>query len=105
MKNGKRHTLLLFRQKYLAHRGLYLVASLVFIGLYLIINLAPAGSAQRLPWAATYDWVLLVAGVIVFLIFLFRVIASQIPYVQCTERNLKIQTPFYPVVISYRRFK
>jgi hypothetical protein len=105
MKAGKRHTLLAFRQRYRHRRALYFVVALALIGLYVLVRLLPSEVSQRFPWQARFDWVLLVLGAIVFVIALFRWIASEIPYVQCTERNLKIQTPLYPIVISYKRIK
>ena len=105
MKHGKRHTLLVFRLRYRAHRGLYFFVALMLVGLYVLINLLPLEISARFPWAGELDWVLLLIAAIVFAIGLFRWIASEIPYVQCTERNLKIQTPLYPIVISYKRVK
>ena len=34
---------------------------------------------------------------------IIRIIAGTIPYVQCSERNIKIQAPLYQVVFSYKR--
>jgi hypothetical protein len=105
MKQGKRHALLVFRRRYRNRRGLYFFIALFFFAFYVALNLMPASFWERIPWGPNYDWILLVAGVIVFLIALFRLIASEIPYVQCTEQNLKIQSPLYPIVISYKRMK
>ena len=102
---GKRHTLLVFRRRYHNHRGLYFFVAFLFFAFYVALNLAPASFWERIPWGPDYDWVLLVGGVIVFLLALFRVVASEIPYVQCTEKNLRIQTPLYPIVISYKRMQ
>ena len=105
MKPGKRHALLVFRRRYRNHRGLYFfVAGLLFV-FYIALNLMPAAFWARLPWGPGYDWLLLVAGGVVFVIALFRMIASELPYVQCTAQNLKIQTPLYPIVISYQRMQ
>jgi hypothetical protein len=41
----------------------------------------------------------------VLVIAIVRLIASRVPYIQCSERNVKIQTPFYPIVISYKRIQ
>lgn len=102
---GKRHTLLVFRKRYRDHRGLYFFVALMFFGLYVLINLLPLEVSRRFPWQGEFDWVLLAIGAVIFGVGLFRWIASEIPYVQCTEKNLKIQTPLYPIVISYRRVK
>ncbi len=37
--------------------------------------------------------------------FLFTFFASKTAFVECRARSLKIQTPFIPLVISYRRIK
>jgi hypothetical protein len=102
---GKRHSLLVFRRRYRNRRGLYFFVAFLFFAFYVALNLLPASFWERIPWGPDYDWILLVAGVIVFLIALFRTVASEIPYVQCTEKNLKIQTPLYPIVFSYKRMK
>lgn len=50
---------------------------------------------------------LLLAGAIVFAFglarYLLTAIFSRLAYVQCTPRNVKIQTPLMPVVFSYKR--
>lgn len=106
MKTGKRHTLLLFRNKYQSHRLLYFLVFVLCIGLYLFLYLGPADLVARLPqWPPQYDWILLAIGAIAFVLFVFRLVASLIPYLQCSEKNFKIQTPLYPIVFSYRRVK
>jgi hypothetical protein len=107
MKKGKRHSLLLFRNKYRSDRALYFIVFFLCIGLYLFLYLAPPELVLRLPvqWPPQYDWILLAIGSVSFVIFVFRIVASQIPFIQCTEKNFKIQTPLYPIVFSYRRVK
>jgi hypothetical protein len=106
MKKGKRHTLLLFRNKYRSDRALYFLVFLACVGLYLLLYLGPADLVARLPqWPPQFDWILLAIGAAAFMIFMFRMIASRIPFIQCTEKNFKVQTPLYPVVFSYRRVK
>jgi hypothetical protein len=105
MKQGKRHTLLAFRRRYHNRRGLYFFVAFLFFAFYLALNLMPASFWERIPWKPDYDWILLVAGAVVFVAAVFRLVASEIPYVQCTAHNLKIQTPLYPIVISYKRMK
>jgi hypothetical protein len=102
---GKRHSLLVFRRRYRSQRGLYFFVAFLFLAAYLALSRVPASFWEHIPWGPDYDWILLAAGVVVFLIALFRVVASQRPYVQCTEKNLRIQTPLYPIVISYKRMK
>ena len=106
MKTGKRHTLVLFRNKYRSHGALYFLVFLLCTGLYLFLYLGPADLVARFPqWPPQYDWILLAIGSIAFVLFVFRLVASQIPFIQCTEENFKIQTPLYPIVFSYRRVK
>jgi hypothetical protein len=54
-------------------------------------------------------WLLFWAGIVIavfgLLRFLFTWVLSRIPYVQCTPRTVKIQTPFMPVVFSYKRIE
>jgi hypothetical protein len=105
MKTGKRHTLLVFRTRYRQQRGLYFVAALALFGLYLLLNLLPIAISERVEWLVENGWLLLVLGVLIFIVAGLRWIASATPYVQCTARNIKIQTPFYPIAISYKRLK
>ena len=105
MKSGKRHTLKLFYERFHAHRAMFLVGSFVLFGLYLAINFLPFQLTEIRFTLVSYSWILLVIGSVAFLIFLFRTVASYLPYVQCTERNLRIRTPFYPIVISYKRIQ
>jgi hypothetical protein len=105
MKSGKRHTLRLFYERFHAHRAMFLIGSLIFFGLYLAINFVPFQLKEIQFTLVSYAWILLVIGSAAFLIFLYRTVASYLPYVQCTERNLKIRTPFYSIVISYKRIQ
>jgi hypothetical protein len=57
------------------------------------------------PWVHELDWLVLLAGIVVLGSAIFRWITGRVAYVQCSERNLKIQTPLYPVVISYKRIQ
>jgi hypothetical protein len=54
-------------------------------------------------------WLLFWAGMVIaafgLVRFLFTLVLSRIPYVQCTPRTVKIQTPFMPVVFSYKRIE
>ena len=105
MTSGKRHTLKLFYERFHAQRAMFFIASLIFFGLFLVISYVPFQLKDLETPLVSYSWVLLVIGSAAFLIFLYRTIASYLPYVQCTERNLKIRTPFYPIVISYKRIQ
>jgi hypothetical protein len=99
---GKKHRLLIYNQVYRPRRTLYLIFALLFVGLYVLPYVLDTETASKL-WPPQYDVVFLIVAVIAFLLFLFRLVAPRLAYVQCTERNLRIQTPLYPVVISYRR--
>ncbi len=54
-------------------------------------------------------WLLFWAGIVIAIFglirFLFTLVLSRIPFVQCTPRTVKIQTPFMPVVFSYKRIE
>jgi len=99
---GKKHRLLIYNQVYRPRRTLYLLFALLFVGLSVLPYVLDKETASKL-WPPQYDVVFLIVGVIAFLFFLFRLVAPRLAYVQCTERNLRIQTPLYPVVISYKR--
>jgi hypothetical protein len=105
MDTGRKHPLLAYRIRYRRHRGLYFVAALAVLALYAAINLLPAETWVNVPWVHDLDWLLLLIGIVVLVLAILRVIASAIPYVQCSERNLKIQAPLYQVVFSYKRVR
>jgi len=80
---------------------------LIALGLILAISVV----LQRILSPGTLGgevWLLFWAGLVIFVYGLVRYVLlfaiSRIPYVQCTPRNVRIQTPFMPVVFSYRRF-
>ena len=99
----RKHRLLIYERVHRQRRGLFLFAGLVLIGLFAlpyVVDLA----ALKVPWVPPeFDLVLLTLGVIALLVFLFKLIAPRLTYVQCTGRNVRIQTPLFPLFISYRR--
>jgi hypothetical protein len=103
MAIGKKHPLLAYRIRYRRHRGLYFVVAIALLALYGAIRLLPAETWVNVPWVRQLDWLLLLVGIVVLGIAIFRLIAGAIPYVQCSERNIKIQAPVYQVVFSYKR--
>ena len=105
MNMGKRHPLLAYRIGYRRHRGLYFVVALAVLALYAAIHLLPAETWANVPWVHQLDWLLLLIGIVVLVYAIFRIIAGAIPYVQCSERNIKIQAPIYQVVFSYKRVR
>ncbi len=105
MKTGKRHALLVFKTRYRKNRGLYFIVALGLLALYAALHLLPATTWVNTPWVSEFDWLLVLAGIVVLVIAVIRVIAGRVPYVQCSQRNVKIQTPFYPIVISYKRIQ
>ncbi len=46
-----------------------------------------------------------VPAIVALVILLFTSLARRMAWVQCRPNHLHIQTPFYPLVISYGRFK
>jgi hypothetical protein len=103
METGKKHPLLAYRIRYRRNRGLYFVVAVVVLALYAAIRLLPAETWANSPWVLNVDWLLLIIGIAVLLFAIFRIIAGAIPYVQCSERNIKIRAPLYQVVFSYKR--
>ena len=103
MEAGKKHPLLVYRIRYRRNRGLYFVAAIAVLALYAAINFLPAETWVNVPWVHDLDWLLLIVGIVLLVFAVFRIIAGAIPYVQCNERNIKIQAPIYQVVFSYKR--
>jgi hypothetical protein len=105
MDTGRRHPLLAYRLRYRRQRGLYFGAAFAVLALYAAIHLLPAETWVNVPWVRDLDWLLLLIGIVVLVMAIFRVIAASIPYVQCSERNVRIQAPLYQVVFSYKRVR
>ncbi len=105
MDIGKKHPLLVYRSRYRRHLGLYFVAALAVLALYAAIHLLPAETWVNVPWVRDLDWLLLLIGIVVLVVAVLRVIAASLPYVQCSERNIKIQAPLYQIVFSYKRVR
>ena len=103
MDKGKKHSLLVYRIRYRRHRGLYFGVALAVLALYVGLNVLPADTWKNVPWVHDIDWLLLLVALVVLGIAIFRTIAASIPYVQCSERNIKVQAPLYQVVFSYKR--
>ncbi len=99
---GKKHSLLIYNRVLRQRRMLFLFAALVLFGLYALPYFVSA-EALKVPWPPAYDAVFLALGVVSFLFFLYKLVAPRLAYVQCGERSVRIQTPFFPVFISYRR--
>lgn len=103
MDIGKRHPLLVYRVRYRRHRGLYFIAALAVFGLWLGLQVLPDETWKNVPWVHDISWLLLPIGLVALGFAIFRMIAASIPYVQCSERNIKVQAPLYQVVFSYKR--
>ena len=52
-----------------------------------------------------YRTLALIPALIAFLLLVFTSMARRLAWVQCRANYLRIQTPFYPLSISYSRFK
>jgi len=106
MDAGKKHPLLVYRIRYRRHRGLYFIAALALFAFYGALHLLPSETWAALPaWVNDFDWLLVPIGVVVLAMAIFRLLAASIPYVQCSERNIKIQAPLYQIVFSYKRVR
>jgi hypothetical protein len=102
----RKHRLLIYERVHRQRRGLFLLAALALFLVYAAIAwpLIDEATLNSLwLWPPEYDILLLVFGVVFFLAFLYKLIAPRLTYVQCTERNVRIQTPLFPLFISYRR--
>jgi len=105
METGRKHPLLAFRLRYRRQRGLYFGVAFAVLALVAAVQLLPAETWVNVPWIHDLDWLLLLVGIVVLVMAVFRVIAASVPYVQCNERNIKIQGPLYQVVFSYKRVR
>ncbi len=99
-----RFPLLMYRRYHQVQRGL----SLGLIALGSVLAVSAMSLRVIRPGAVSGDvWLLFWAGVILAVFGLVRFLLtwaiSRTAYVQCTPRNVKIQTPFMPVVFSYKR--
>jgi hypothetical protein len=103
MGAGKKHPLLVYRVRYRRNLGLFFFVALALLALYAAIRLLPAEAWVNVPWVHQIDWILLVGGLLLLVIAIVRFIATRVPYVQCTDRNIKIRAPLYQVVFSYKR--
>jgi hypothetical protein len=99
---GKKHRLLIYDVVHRQRRGLFLLAALLFAGLYALPFVLDKETAAKL-WPADYDWLFLAGGIIAFLVFLYKLVAPRLAYVQCTNKSVRIQTPLVPLTISYKR--
>lgn len=101
---GKKHKLLIYARAHRQRRWSLFIAGALFVGLYALpyLGLLDAETVGKL-WPPQFDGVLLGLGVVCFLLFFYKLVAPRLAYVRCTPRNIRIQTPLYPVFISYRR--
>jgi len=105
MDTGKKHPLLVYRIRYRQHRAFHFILAIALFTLYAVVRGQPAETWNQAPWVPSLDWLLPLAGVGVLGYAIFRLLAASIPYVQCSERNIKIQAPLYQVVFSYKRVR
>jgi hypothetical protein len=103
MATGKKHPLLVYRVRFRRNLGLFFFAAFAVLALFGAIQLLPAETWVNVPWVHQLDWVLLIVGVLLLFIAIVRFIATRVPYVQCSDRNIKIRAPLYQVVFSYKR--
>ncbi len=103
---GKKHRLLIYHRMYRQRRGMFLLAAVVLLVFYVAIAW-PLVDEELLNslwlWPPQYDILILAASAVFFLAFLYKLVAPRVAYVQCMARNVRIQTPLYPLLISYRR--
>ncbi len=92
---SKRHPLLIYHRLFGAWRVPALLIALACGGLWWL-NVAPVDD----PVIRT---ALLVAAVAAGLLYLYTALGPRLSYVQCRPNYLLVSTPFYRLVISYRR--
>ena len=103
MATGKKHPLLVYRVRFRRNLGLFFIAALAMLALFGAIRLLPAETWANVPWVYQIDWLLFIVGLLLLAIAVVRFIATRVPYVQCSDRNIKIRGPLYQVVFSYKR--
>ncbi len=54
---------------------------------------------------ASFRALTLIPAFVSLIILVFTYLARRLAWVQCRPNHLRIQTPFYPLVVSYGRFK
>ena len=101
-----RFPLLIYHRYHQVQRGLSF--ALVMLGMVLAVSAVSLRAIR--PGAVSGDvWLLFWIGAVITVYGLARFLLtwaiSRTAYVQCTPRNVKIQTPFMPVVFSYKRIK
>ena len=101
---AQRFPLLIYRRYHQVQRGM----SLGLIALGSVVAVSAVSLRVIRPGAVSGDVGLLFwAGVIIAVFGLARFLLtwaiSRTAYVQCTPRNVKVQTPFMPIVFSYKR--
>ena len=99
-----RFPLLIYHRYHQVQRSLSF--GLVMLGIVLAVSAILLHTIR--PGAVSGDvWLLFRVGVVIAVFGLARFLLtwaiSRTAYVQCTPRNVKIQTPFVPVVFSYKR--
>jgi hypothetical protein len=59
--------------------------------------------ASDVPLLADHDWVPIIIGIVSAAIFFYSLLARQAAYMQCYPNYVKLRTPFFSVLVSYRR--
>ncbi len=97
-KRGKRFRLLIYERMWQKWGLLSLLVALASGVLWLL-----APRIQFLP--SPLRMLILVPTLASLAIFAYAFIARRMAWVQCQQGHLRIQTPIYPLAISYARFK
>jgi hypothetical protein len=106
-QKNRRFPLLLYKRyhelrsgfgKFLIVLGLLGLAGLA--GIKLFVN--PDMEAGTLQGVLTICLALVIFGM---LQLLYTIMVSKTGYAECRPRSLKVQTPFFPLVVSYKRIK
>jgi hypothetical protein len=94
-KTGRRHPLLIYSRLYAQWRLPALLITLIGLGLAWFAPGALADARARLG--------LVVVALASLLLFLYSLLAPRLSYVQCRPTHLRVNTPLFPLAISYSR--
>ncbi|MBN1811002.1 MAG: hypothetical protein JXA14_04120 [Anaerolineae bacterium] len=97
-KRGKRFRLLIYERMWRKWGLLSLLVALASVALWLL-----APRIRFLP--SSLRMLILVPALASFAIFAYTFMARRMAWVQCRPNHLRIQTPIYPLIISYARIK
>lgn len=97
-KRGDRFRLLIYERMWQRWAWPCILIALASVVLWWF---APSISIIYLPWGD----LALVPALLSIVLLVYAFLARRMAWVQCRPNSLRIQTPFYPLIISYSRVK